>query len=156
MADEQLTPSPIVSCPVCGRNRGILSYNRVGATWRICDKGCWAEWDESLRAVSAAVHWVTYDGRPETLPPAEKNGMISDVIILHRAAEIKSIAATYRIFVNCHFPGDCSTLPDNFLETGNRSQNMVWELAEEPYSKYCPEPGDRWAYLPTPPEAAEL
>lgn len=101
--------------------------------------------EEALRAVQ----WATYDGTPETLPD-EGDGRISTIIILNRIGTTFSVAATYRVFVNCHFPGDCSTLSDDFLHRDHRSLNMVWELAEEPYSKYEPQPGDRWAHPPTP------
>lgn len=81
---------------------------------------------ELAQARAAAVQWVTYDGTPETLPGPGRWAMV----IL--AGHLEPLAALCLL----HIDLDCA---------------MSWASSDK---DWLVSRGDRWAYLPTPPEAS--
>lgn len=77
---------------------------------------------ELAQARVAAVQWVTYDGTPETLPEIGKDVLLYRQLFKH---------------------SDKSFLANTYYNT------IEW-CFDTAY--YDPEIGDRWAYLPEPPE----
>lgn len=83
---------------------------------------------ELAEAQAAAVQWVTYTGEPETLPK-----MCGDyVLVRHSKSPKTETSCLHRV------------TPDTYGWYAAGSRQYV-----------IAKPGDRWAYLPAPPEASE-
>lgn len=108
---------------------------------------------ELAQVQAAVVQWVTYDGTEATRPDRRCNEFnIGTVMFFTPLGGGTTMTAVMRPFSACRFPADIDPedVPDDF-----EPDEWVWQRVDKPEVVWLAKIGDRWAYLPMPPEASE-